>query len=612
MRLVLRLLQRLAAPRADAIVIVLATLLLLPSLTTGYAVDDHLHRIVMRDETLIAGFAPSKLDLFEFASGDPADMQQLMDRGIFPWTTEPTLRLRFMRPLSALTHVVDDALWPEAPALAHLQNLAWFALLLVVVARLYRRIHVASTQRWVAGLALLLYALDDAHAPTVGWIANRQAIIAAVFGFAALLAHHARAASEWRSQTSRATSIAARLAAPLLLALSLLAGESGIASVGYLFAYTVTIDRRPDRWRALIPHAVVVLAWGVTYVALHYGAKGSGLYVEPLADPLGFAQAAVSHLPVLVTGQFAGIWSELYAALTGTAATLFVVGCSVYVLLLLDVLKVTLKVSPEARFWALGMFLSVVPICSTIPADRLLIFVGVGAMGLVACFISAPEGIPGVTSASRVRRVSVNLWLYGLVLTHLVIAPLVLPIRSLTMKTVGDSMRRADDSVPSDASIADKTVIAINPPADTYLAFVPIMRASMASSGRPAPRHVRWLAVGQTDIEVTREAPNTLRVSPAGGYLAMASEQLVRDPDNRFDLGQRVMLTGVTVEVVALTDDGRPASTRWTFDRPLEDPSLLWLQWSDHPIGFAPYTPPPVGTTSTLAAIDALRAFMGD
>lgn len=594
MRLVLRLLQRLAAPRADAVVIVLATLLLLPSLTTGYAVDDHLHRIVMRDETSIAGFTPSKLDLFEFASGDPADMQQLMDRGIFPWTTDPTLRLRFMRPLSALTHVVDDALWPEAPALSHAQNLAWFALLLVVVARLYRRIQV---EPWVAGLALLLYALDDAHAPTVGWIANRQAIISAVFGFAALLAHRARA-----------TSVASRIAAPLLLALSLLAGESGIASVGYLLAYAVTLDRGADRWRALIPHGLVVLAWGVVYVLLHYGAKGSGLYVEPLADPIGFARAAVAHLPVLITGQFAGIWSELYAALTGTAATLFVVGCIVYGLLLLDVLKVTLKVSPEARFWALGMFLSAVPICGTIPADRLLIFVGVGAMGLVACFIRAPEVAPGVTSTSRVRRVSVSLWLYGLVLTHVVIAPLVLPIRSLTMKTVGDSMRRADDSVPS-VDIEDKTVVAVNPPADTYLAFVPIMRASMA---RPAPRRVRWLAVGQTDVAVTRESTTTLRVTPAGGYMAMASEQLVRDPDNAFAIGQRVALAGVTVEVVALTDDGRPASTRWTFDRPLEDPGFVWLQWSDDPIGFAPYVPPPVGVTTTVSKIDALRAFMGD
>ncbi len=594
MRRVMRLLQHLAAPRADAIVIVLATLLLLPSLTTGYAVDDHLHRIVMRDDTLIAGFTPSKLDLFEFASGDPADMQQLMDRGVFPWTTDPTLRLRFMRPLSALTHVVDDALWPEIPALAHAQNLAWFALLLVVVARLYRRVQV---EPWVAGLALLLYALDDAHAPTVGWIANRQAIIAAVFGFAAVLAHR-----------SRGTAAGMRVAAPLLLALSLLAGESGVASVGYLVAYAMTLDRQPDRWRALIPHGVVVLAWGVAYVALHYGAKGSGLYVEPLADPLGFAEAAVAHLPVLVVGQFAGIWSELYAALTGTAATLFVVGCIVYGLLLLDVLKVTLKVSPEARFWALGMFLSLVPICGTIPADRLLIFVGVGAMGLVACFIRSPEATPGEVSKARVRRVSVTLWLYGLVLTHAVIAPLVLPIRSMTMKTVGDSMRRADDSVPT-VDIEDKTVIAINPPADTYLAFVPIMRASM---GRPAPRHVRWLAVGQTDVVVTRESPDSLRVTPAGGYMAMASEQLVRDPDNRFVIGQRVALAGVTVEVVALTDDGRPASTRWTFDRPLEDPSFVWLQWSDEPIGFAPYSPPALGTTMTVSKIDALRAFMGD
>ena len=51
----------------------------------------------------------------------------------------------------------------------HAQNLLWFAVTLGVVAAFYRRF-IASD--WIAGLALVLFALDDAHGPAVGWVAK--------------------------------------------------------------------------------------------------------------------------------------------------------------------------------------------------------------------------------------------------------------------------------------------------------------------------------------------------------------------------------------------------------------------------------------------------------
>ena len=63
-------------------------------------------------------------------------------------------------------------------------------------------------------------------------------------------------------------------------------------------------------------------------------------------------------------------------------------------------------------------------------------------------------------------------------------------------------------------------------------------------------------------------------------------------------LGQRVKLTGVTVEVTALTPDNRPAEATFSFDVPLEDPSLRWLFWEDG--SFVPFTLPAVGKTVEL------------
>lgn len=60
-------------------------------------------------------------------------------------------------------------------------------------------------------------------------------------------------------------------------------------------------------------------------------------------------------------------------------------------------------------------------------------------------------------------------------------------------------------------------------------------------------------------------------------------------------LGDTVELTAVTVEVIALTDDGRPAEVAFSFSVPLEDPSLRWLAVTTD--GYIPFTVPAVGET---------------
>ena len=44
-------------------------------------------------------------------------------------------------------------------------------------------------------------------------------------------------------------------------------------------------------------------------------------------------------------------------------------------------------------------------------------------------------------------------------------------------------------------------------------------------------------------------------------------------------LGERIELTGVTVEITAVTADGRPAEATFRFASSLDDKSLIWLEW---------------------------------
>src|SRR5688500_4306736 len=185
-----------ATPRAAAFaIILLGVLLASPSLFTSPVADDLLHELLLRENPGVLGLVPRDIDLFRFASGDPARALALMNEGVFPWWTDPTVRLAFFRPLSGITHWIDWHWFAGSPRLMHLQSLAWYAALLAVLALFYRRFAARST----ALLALLLYAIDDAHAPAVAWIANRNAIIAVCFAVLALGVHDA-----WR-KTKRAS-----------------------------------------------------------------------------------------------------------------------------------------------------------------------------------------------------------------------------------------------------------------------------------------------------------------------------------------------------------------------------------------------------------------------
>jgi len=68
----------------------------------------------------------------------------------------------------------------------HLQSLLWFAGAVVAAAVFYRRLLLPV---WVAGLAALLFAIDDAHGMPAVWLANRNASIGVFFGLVALIAH---------------------------------------------------------------------------------------------------------------------------------------------------------------------------------------------------------------------------------------------------------------------------------------------------------------------------------------------------------------------------------------------------------------------------------------
>jgi hypothetical protein len=158
--------RALSSRQLPIVATLLATALASPALWAGLELDDYRHR-----ETLL-GSSTSLIELFAFQSGNGPQPIELIDVGAVPWWTHPRLRIVFFRPIAALTHWLDYRVWPNLPALMHAQSLLWFAACVAVAARAYRRFQGPT---WVAGLAALMFAVDDAHANPAGWIANRNA-----------------------------------------------------------------------------------------------------------------------------------------------------------------------------------------------------------------------------------------------------------------------------------------------------------------------------------------------------------------------------------------------------------------------------------------------------
>jgi hypothetical protein len=603
-----RLVRRLASPRAALVVVAIAVALQAPSLTTGFVADDHLHQLVIRGDRTFAGLPKSRLDLFTFARGEESN-RALMAEGMFPWTADPALRLAFFRPLSSLTHLLDHLLAPDSPVVAHAQNLVWFALSLLALARFYRRIVPAAG---VAGLALLLYAVDDARGPTVGWIANRNALVALALSLPVLELH-----DRWRREGLRA---GAWLGA-ILLGLALLAGESALAVCAYLFAYAMCLERGPlaSRLASLVPYALAVVAWRVIYHSLGYGAAHSGVYLDPAGDPVQFLATLPVRLPLLLLGQYALPWSdgaEMYRYLAPWAPEVAALSAALVLCGIAFVAAPLLRRSAEARFLTLGALGAAVPVCATFPADRLLSFVGVGAFGALALLFAEPPGLATGSALPRFRslrsprsvaglgRRAVVAMLVGI---HLLLSPPLAALRSRSMESVERALRNADRSLPAGPEIAGRTLVLVNPPGDLLAGYIPLERAARR---QPHAAVQRVLASGTSEVTIARLDASTLRVRPARGFLENVTEHMVRSPRRPLAAGAVVELPGFTATVKSLLPDGRPAEVEFRFAVPLEDPSLVWAAWDPAGIRYAAWTPPAIGARASLPASSFFRAVL--
>jgi hypothetical protein len=99
---------------------------------------------------------------------------------------------------------------------------------------------------------------------------------------------------------------------------------------------------------------------------------------------------------------------------------------------------------------------------------------------------------------------------------------------------------------------------------------------------------------------MTRSDAHTLELEFRGGILGEPLLELYRARSLPLSVGTRIDLVGLSIEVLAQTEDGRVSAARFRFAQPLEDPRYRFVLWQGD--RYVPFAPPAPGASVDVAA----------
>ena len=258
-----------------------------PALHAGLFADD------WDQYAMVQGIYPIKLqfwDLFNWVTADDSERAALLDAGRLPWWAARNVHLGVFRPLASVLTYLDyttlDAL--HHPWRMHIHSLLWWLFLVGGVATLLGTLLPLP----IAAISVGLYAFDDGHIVPFAWPANRSQLVALAFIIWALWLEVL--AERRGSRTLRAIAAAS-------VALGLAAGEHALAPLTYFAGFFLLGSGTwLERARKLLPSIALVAFYICLRASLGYGVAGSGFYVDPLSEPLRYAEACLTRVPLLL------------------------------------------------------------------------------------------------------------------------------------------------------------------------------------------------------------------------------------------------------------------------------------------------------------------------
>lgn len=573
----------------------LGVILNLPDLGNRLMGDDFLQWSQLTAKSPASPPIGSLFGLFALVSGGADDVQAMKDSGRLLWTAADTLHMSFWRPVSEFSHWLDYQLWPDSPALMHAHSLLWYAALILLLGNFYRLLDHSRTR---STLAIGLYAISGLHFYAIAWLAARNQLISTCFTVAALTCHHL-----WRSGKGRHHAVLAWC----LTMLGLASAEAAVATLAYLAAYEWALQadcRWRDRALALLPFALIVVAWRLFYNHAGYGAMGSGSYIDPGSNLGRFGLAVILRLPALLLAELTGASAAIPQFFTVGGKVVYALTASAAALLMAWVLhSMGLWRHALMRFHGMGTLLALVPVCAIESNDRVLINAEIGMNGMLALLLchlvtaGRQETHHAQGSWPRLVRAAAML----IVGIHTVVFPIACATGAWITKTLTPVSYMQPLSLPDAAATPDIHMIVVNPPLPGLLYYYPTIRSY---AGMRNPASIQALATGlNQDLSLTVLDDHTIRLRSSKPFHEPLMRDLITSP---FQPGDTVRMGQVRVVVETVDEQGAPKSARFCFERPLRDRRWAFYVWREN--AYVPLSVPEVGHTLYLPAVDMKKA----
>lgn len=308
-------------------------------------------------------------DLYDFV-GD-GEAPRLVERGFLPWWSHPSLKIRFLRPLSSALRWADQRVLGRSAALLHAHSLAWWVLTVLAARALFARI-LAPRPR---AIAIAIFALAPCHVLPLAWIANREVLLSLAFGTLGLAAY-----ARWRDERRAKDALVAFAA----FGLAVLAGEYGLGFGGYVVAFEALRRKEGLARRALglAPYALPTAAYLAARTLLGYGTRGSGFYADPLGEPLEYLRLAPWRALVLQAQAWLSYGADP-AAGAGEAALTSALVLAGLALVVFAWRRTRAELDARTRLAAswllLGSLFALAPFLAVLPSPRVL---GVSMLGV--------------------------------------------------------------------------------------------------------------------------------------------------------------------------------------------------------------------------------------
>jgi hypothetical protein len=554
-------------------------LLALPALSVGLFSDDY--ALIGYLEHRFA-YNPPWWDLYRFAPNDAGSLRAMRDSGYLPWWSAPRLGLHLVRPLPSALLALDHALFGHGALGWHVHSLLWYAVLLVSVVALFRRVLAPAT----ASLASLVFAVSGVNVFPYAWPSARYGLLVAAFSAIGIAAHVRARRDAWTP---------GRWLAPAALLAAMLCGEGALGGVAFAVAYDLFgpagegARRIAERVRRALPLALMALAYLVTYALIGGGARDSGGYLSPLSDPAGFLSVAATRFPVLLANALLGIPAE--ASTLGFATALAVAGVvatALFALLWRACAPLAEDDERAAVGWlTVGVLASIATGVGGFPGARELIVANLGIAPIVAIVLR--HGFEAGPLA-LVRRASAS----GLVLTQLVFGPLVQLANIAGMSTAARGTEAVAGAIVREIHGSSRAFLLVS--SDPMVAmYAPAM---LAVEGYGRPDCWGWISGSPHDVTIARTASSSFSLRLAhGAFLRTSFEQLFRDPRLPFSVGDTFPICGASVRIASV-EAGLPARLEVTADGDLDAPTTPWLAWDAGQLKSVVF--PPVGQESTI------------